>query len=389
MFLSLLVPLSLLVLLEFIIIGTINTDPSWELWAYLLIAVTGYLGAVLGLPTLSTRPLDRNSFSNFLIGFSLIALTQKVILTLFFAVIMLGSFFFSEGLIVHAYAAVFIISLVVVIAMIYGITYGKYRYVTEDVALSFIDLPTDLEGLNVVHISDIHAGTWDSIAGVKKGIKLIQDQNPDLILFTGDLVNTNKDEIDPFIHLFASLEARYGKYAVLGNHDYYGQPRERELRPAYYEDLYSKYDRMGFDLMLNDSRTIDIGSDKLHIVGVENWGHGRYFPKRGDLDEALSNVPEDEFIILMSHDPSHWNLKVKIHPRFIPLTLSGHTHGMQFGINLPFFKWSPVQYRYKQWMGLYESEGRQLYVNRGFGLLGYPGRVGMSPEVTVLRLKKA
>jgi len=145
---------------------------------------------------------------------------------------------------------------------------------------------------------------------------------------------------------------------------------------------------MGFDLIRNDSRILDINDDQLAIVGVENWGHGRYFPKRGDLDQAFTKVPYDLCAILMSHDPSHWDIKVRPYERQVPLTLSGHTHGMQFGINLPFFKWSPVQFRYKRWMGLYQDNGEQLYVNRGFGILGYPGRVGMSPEVTLLTLRK-
>lgn len=382
------IPLSLLALLEVTIVRSISSLQEGYLWTYLGISILGYIGGVLAITTRTNRPIDRPRMTNLLVGWSFIALVQKIVLLLLLLLVVISSYLLSDASVEIAKLVVFWVSLMVVAAMLYGITYGKYRYVVEEQDVFFSDLPRALDGLKVIQISDIHAGTWDSVAGVQKGIDLIKAQDPDLILFTGDLVNGNKDEIDPFIHLFASLKATHGKYAVLGNHDYYGQPRERELRPAYYEDLYRKYEDMGFDLINNDSRSIDIGGERLYIAGVENWGHGKYFPKRGDIDKAMINVPEEAFTILMSHDPSHWDLHVKNHRRKIPLTLSGHTHGMQFGINLPFLKWSPVQYRYKHWMGLYESEGRRLYVNRGFGLLAYPGRVGMSPEVTVLHFRK-
>jgi len=259
----------------------------------------------------------------------------------------------------------------------------------EEVDVSFKDLPEVFDGFRILHITDIHSGTWDSVQGVEKGIRLIEEQEADMIVFTGDLVNTNKDEINPFIHLFKRLNAPCGKYAILGNHDYYGQPRDRALRKAYYDDFFSKYKEMGFDLILNDSREIRKRDDSFQLVGVENWGSGRFFPKKGDLDIATNNIGKDDFTILLSHDPSHWDLKALDHPQHYHLTLSGHTHGMQFGINLPFFKWSPVQYRYKRWMGLYHEAGQYLYVNRGFGILGFPGRVGMSPEVAVIHLRKA
>jgi len=282
---------------------------------------------------------------------------------------------------------VFGVSILPFLAMIYGIIWGKYRYVVEHVTVDYESLPDSFDGLKIVQISDVHSGTWDSLKGVERGIRLIEEQEPDVIVFTGDLVNADKDEIDPFMHLFARLSAPKGKFAVLGNHDYYGQPRDKSQRQAYYDDFFAKYKKMGFDLILNDSRIITKGSDEINLIGVENWGSGRYFPKRGDLDLATQKVKNGAFSILLSHDPSHWTLKVQPHTHHFHLTLSGHTHGRQFGINLPFFKWSPVQYRYKQWMGLYEQAGQYLYVNRGFGLLAYPGRVGMSPEVTLITLR--
>jgi len=252
----------------------------------------------------------------------------------------------------------------------------------------FPDLPQAFDGFKIVQISDVHSGSWDSVKQVQRGINIIAGQQADMIVFTGDMVNTNKDEIDPYIHLFAELEAPFGKYAILGNHDYYGQPREANLRPAYYEDFFHKFKQMGWDLILNDNRTISKEEESIKLLGVENWGEGRYFPKRGDLDQALQGVSKDDFTVLLSHDPTHWDHHVKGHDKHIHLTLSGHTHGMQFGINLKWLKWSPVQYRYKKWIGTYEERGQKLYINRGFGYLAFPGRVGMWPEITVITLKR-
>jgi predicted MPP superfamily phosphohydrolase len=217
---------------------------------------------------------------------------------------------------------------------------------------------------------------------------MIQDQKPDMILFTGDLVNQDKDEINPYISLFGKLVAPFGKYAVLGNHDYYGQPSNKSERKAYWDDFFEKYKEMGFDLIMNDHRYINKENQRIALIGVENWGGGRWFPKKGDLDKALNGVSTEEFCLLMSHDPTHWDEKVLPHERHIDLTLSGHTHGMQFGINLKGLRWSPVKYRYKKWIGLHEEKGQKLYINRGFGFLGFPGRVGMWPEITIITLEK-
>jgi hypothetical protein len=272
------------------------------------------------------------------------------------------------------------------LSMLYGITKGKYRYTVERLSLAFSNLPKSFDGLKIVQISDIHSGSFDSKDSVIKGIQMINDLKPDLILFTGDLVNSLSQEIDPYIDVFAKLDAKYGKYAILGNHDYYGIPSDGSSE-AYVRDFHAKYAKMGFNLLKNDKATLEFGVDKIHILGVENWGAGRFFQKYGDLDACLKEVNNEDFAILMSHDPTHWSQKVLDHPRHIPLTLSGHTHGMQFGIDIPGFKWSPVKYRYKHWAGLYHEQGQYLYVNRGFGFLGFPGRVGMWPEITLLELK--
>lgn len=273
------------------------------------------------------------------------------------------------------------------LGMIYSFTKGKYAYVVDRVKLQFSDLPKSFHGLKVVQISDIHAGSYEGTEGVAKGVEMINELNPDIILYTGDLINHDKDEIDPFIPIFSKLKSKYGTYAVLGNHDYYGFRRmeDEEAKEQYKLAFYEKFKQLGFTLLNNDHRFIELEGEKICITGVENWGRGRWWPKEGDLDIALP--AEELFTILLSHDPTHWEDKVLTHPRHIPLTLSGHTHGFQFGVNFKNFKWSPAQYRYKRWMGLYEEKNQYLYINRGFGFLAMPGRVGMTPEITLFTLE--
>ena len=274
--------------------------------------------------------------------------------------------------------------------MLYGITRGKYHFKVEALELFFDDLPPAFDGYKIVQISDIHAGSFDNVAAVSRGVAMINAEQADVVLFTGDLINSEKDEVDPYIDVFNKIESKEGTYAVLGNHDYYGLYGIPESeQESYWSDLLTKIDRMGFRLLNNTAVSLQRGNQNIQLLGVENWGAGRWFPKKGDLDAALSGVASDDFCVLMSHDPTHWDEKVLSHTKKIHLTLSGHTHGMQFGINLPGFKWSPVKYRYPRWMGLYEEEGQKLYVNRGFGVLGFPGRVGMWPEITSITLRRA
>lgn len=274
--------------------------------------------------------------------------------------------------------------------MLYGITKGKYKYTVEKITLSFKDLPSAFDGFKIVQISDIHSGSFDNKEKVRSGIDKINELNPDIVCFTGDLVNAEKEEIDPYIDVFAAIRAKFGKYAILGNHDYYGSwdRNDKKAEQRYFEDFFKKFKLMGFDLLNNENRQISVDSQNIHLIGVENWGAGRWFPKRGDLDKAVSGIDSNGFKILMSHDPTHWDEKVLNHPSHIHITLSGHTHGFQFGFQLPGFKWSPAQYRYKKWLGLYQEGDKYLYVNRGFGFLGFPGRVGMWPEITLIELKK-
>ncbi len=300
------------------------------------------------------------------------------------------------------------------LGVLYGVTFGKYNFRVIRKTLFFDDLPSEFDGFTITQISDIHSGSFeDDKQKIEYAIDLINEQQSDLFLFTGDLVNNIASEMTPWIETFKKIKAPYGKMSVMGNHDYgmYGRFSDDEeennrLRRQNLHDFYAVHKALGFDLLRNESRSIEKGEQKINIVGVENWGASAYFPKKGNLKEATQTVGKNEFNILMSHDPSHFDFKEaqyrsakdrkKAHDekpiiefeKKMHLTLSGHTHGAQMGIEIPGFKWSPVQYFYKKWAGLYEEAGRYLYVNRGFGFLGFPGRIGMWPEITVFELRK-
>lgn len=276
------------------------------------------------------------------------------------------------------------------LSMLYGITKGKYKYMVERVQLEFDDLPDAFDGFKLVQISDIHAGSFDNHDKVAIGIEKINDLDPDLVCFTGDLVNFEKEEIDPYIDVFSQIRAKYGKYATLGNHDYLGSfdRNDPTAEKQYFDDFEHKLQKMGFELLNNTHRKLSVKGQSIHIIGVENWGKEKWFPKKGDLDQAVAGMDEDTFNVLLSHDPTHWDEKVKQYDKKMHLTLSGHTHGFQFGVQLKHFQWSPAEYRYEKWAGLYTENDRHLYVNRGFGFLGFPGRVGMWPEITLFELHK-
>ncbi|WP_026810297.1 metallophosphoesterase [Arenibacter latericius] len=275
-------------------------------------------------------------------------------------------------------------------SLLYGMYKGKYNFKVLKYQLEFEDLPDSFDGYQISQISDLHCGSFDSRKKIEYGVDLINKQNSDLLLFTGDMVNNKAEEMLPWKDLIASLKAKDGKYSVLGNHDYgdYVEWDSEELKSNNLEELKDFQREMGFHLLLNESRYLTKGDDKIALVGVENWGRGG-FKKAGDLNKATENIKEKDFKILMSHDPSHWEDEVLKHPYHYHLTLSGHTHGMQFGIEIPgWVKWSPAKWRYKYWAGVYEEMGQLINVNRGFGFLGYPGRVGIWPEITVITLKK-
>lgn len=275
-------------------------------------------------------------------------------------------------------------------ALLYGMVKGKYNFKVLKYNLEFDDLPSSFDGYQITQISDVHSGSFDNREKIEYAIDLINRQKSDLLLFTGDMVNNMAEEMLPWKGLFSTLNAKDGKFSVLGNHDYgdYVEWETEEAKSKNLTDLKNLQKEMGFDLLLNDSRYLQKGEDKIALIGVENWGRGG-FKKAGDLKKAASKINKDDFKILMSHDPSHWEDQVLKDDYHYHLTLSGHTHGMQFGIEIPgWIKWSPAKWRYKYWAGVYEELGQTINVNRGFGFLGYPGRVGIWPEITVITLKK-
>lgn len=268
-----------------------------------------------------------------------------------------------------------------------GIIFGKYRHTVRKVKLRFKNLPESFKGYKIVQISDVHSGSFFNHQKLQKAIDLINEQDADVVLFTGDMVNNYADEFKPFIPLFKSIKAKDGKFSILGNHDYgdYGAWNSREEKAQNIPTLKNYQAEAGFKLLRNENIALEKNGEKIYLLGVENWGI-KPFPQYGDLDKALKGVPEDAIKVLMSHDPTHFDEVVKKHKTHVHLTLSGHTHGMQFGLDLKNIKWSPVKFKYKKWADLYESEGKYLYVNRGFGVIAYPGRVGINPEITVLEL---
>jgi len=275
-------------------------------------------------------------------------------------------------------------------ALLYGMIKGKYNFKVLKYELEFADLPEAFDGFTMTQISDIHSGSFDNKNKISYAVDLINQQDSDAIFFTGDLVNNVADEMDDWKELFSNLSAKEGVFSVLGNHDYgdYVRWNSKEEKLKNLDKLKKIQSEMGWNLLLNENFYIKRKNQKIAIVGVENWGENG-FKQAGDLDVACKNINNSDFKVLLSHDPSHWKSRVKDDDRNFQLTLSGHTHGMQFGIEIPgWIKWSPVKYRYENWAGIYEEKGRFINVNRGFGFLGYPGRVGIWPEITVIKLKK-
>ncbi len=279
-------------------------------------------------------------------------------------------------------------------AISYGVLRGAYNFKVHHIDLPIHQLPPAFEGLRIAQISDVHAGTFIFKSGVKKGVKLLMEQNADVIFFTGDLINHKISEVDPYLDVFNKIQAPLGVYAILGNHDY----KHPKLRPSKEEQethigqLSNVItEQLGWDLLMNENRVLEKEGQRLAIIGVENWGDLRWMPREANLDKALEGVEEESVKLLLSHDPSHWNKIVTTNDKYkdIDVTFAGHTHGMQFGIEWGKIKWSPVQYYYKQWAGLYEKKDQFIYVNRGFGCVAFPGRIGIPPEITVFTLKNA
>ncbi len=380
------------------------TKTRWVLFTYVLISLATVLFIFYQF-TKFDRSVGQTPMTMITLGLLLLILIPKLIITLFMAVedilrLIIGSrnyfanydkeaSFLPERRRFVSQLALGIAS-VPFLSLIYGMTIGKYNFKVIKQQIFFPDLPDAFDGFQITQISDIHSGSFDNPEKIKYAIDLVNEQNSDLILFTGDIVNTHAKEMHPWIETFNKIHRHeYGKFSVLGNHDYgeYVDWPNEAAKDENFKAIKNLYGQIGFNLLLNQNVKIKKGKDEIALVGVENWGV--HFKKVGNLNKASEGLEKADFKILMSHDPSHWDAEINKHPKDFHLTLSGHTHGLQFGIEIPgFFKWSPAQYVYKQWAGLYETEGKYIYVNRGFGFHAYPGRVGIMPEITVITLKK-
>lgn len=284
-------------------------------------------------------------------------------------------------------------TIVPAISFLYGMVSGAYKYRVHRVKVKSPNLPEAFNGFKIAQLSDIHSGSFLSSDPLVKAFGIVMDQKPDMILFTGDLVNNESTETEPHLESYKMLKAPYGVYSCLGNHDYgdYKEWESPEAKVQNLEDLKGVHASSGWRLLMNEHVPIEKDGQKIALLGIENWGGNLRFPRYGKLDNAHAGTENYPFKILLSHDPSHWDVQVSQEAKYkdIDLTLSGHTHGMQFGIEIPGFKWSPVQYIYKHWAGLYKQDNQYLYVNRGLGFLGYPGRLGIWPEITIIELERA
>ncbi len=273
-------------------------------------------------------------------------------------------------------------------SLVYGFS-NKYNYQVKKLKLSFDNLPASFNGLKIVHFSDVHSGSFTNKKAVMHGVEKIMAQNADLIIFSGDLVNNMATEMQEYMDIFSKIKAPLGVYSTLGNHDYgdyVSWPVEGLSKQQNLIDLAKVHAALGWRLLMNEHVVLERNGEEIALIGIENWSNKARFPKYGDLEKAYAGTEKYPFKLLISHDPSHWDAKVRPQYSDIDLMFSGHTHGMQFGVEIPGFKWSPVQYVYKEWAGLYEKGKQKLYVNRGFGFIGYPGRVGILPEITVMEL---
>jgi predicted MPP superfamily phosphohydrolase len=270
---------------------------------------------------------------------------------------------------------------------VYGFS-NKYNYKLKRIKLTYNNLPNGFKGLKIIHISDIHSGSFSDKQAVQRGVDMVLKENADLVLFTGDLVNDHAEEMVNYKDVFNKIKAPMGVFSTLGNHDYgdYVKWDTPLAKKQNLENLKDVHRQMGWRLLMNEHVALERNGDAIALLGIENWGAKANFPKYGKMNLAYPGAEKYAFKILMSHDPSHWDAEVRPNYADIDLMLSGHTHGMQFGLETPFFKWSPVQWMYRQWAGLYEEGNQKLYVNRGYGFIGYPGRVGILPEITLIEL---
>lgn len=380
------------------------TKERWILIAYQVISLLIFVYLIYSFSQFDKRT-GQNKQTLFTMGLLLITLLPKLLI----AIILLGEDIFRMfATVINYFTQVdnikeaiperrkFVSQVAIMVALIpfssllYGMTKGKYNFKVIRQTIFFPDLPDSFDGTTITQISDVHSGSFDNPEKISYAIDLINEQQSDIVLFTGDIVNTHAEEMHPWIETFRKIKTpTLGKYSVLGNHDYgeYVDWPSQKAKDENFKAIKDLHRQIDFRLLLNENVKIKKGSDEIALVGVENWGVK--FKQAGDLNKASEGLVKEDFKILMSHDPSHWDAEVKQHDKHFHLTLSGHTHGLQFGIEIPgIIKWSPIEYVYKQWAGLYEEVGKYVYVNRGFGFHAYPGRVGIWPEITVIELKK-
>jgi predicted MPP superfamily phosphohydrolase len=378
----------------------------WRLlltWGYLTISVAVTATFVIGIFTDTSHGLTH--FHSWALSVFMAFFVSKIVFVIVLSLGDLGRFIVGigqnigkpSGQTTHPYfpnRRKFISEIAVLLAALpftsffYAMFRGKYDYKVHRHNVYFKNLPAEFDGFTITQISDIHSGSFDNTDALQKGIDLVKSQKSDLFVFTGDMVNNMADEIEPYMERFAQIKAPYGQYSILGNHDYadYIQWDSPQAKQANLDKLKQHHKEMGYRLLLDEAIPLEKNGQRIYLLGVENWGHG--FIQAGDLDRALKGVDKDAFKVLLSHDPTHWEEKIRYHDTRVDLTLSGHTHGAQFGIETAGFRWSPVQYRYLQWAGFAQHKDRKLYVNRGFGFLAFSGRLGIWPEITVLTLKK-
>ena len=373
-------------------------------YGYLLIAVGVTLVFIFGFGSFSTAK-GMTPLHEWVLSIFLTFLITKIFFVLILFLGDIGRLFYGivrdftkpKGTVIRPFfparrkfitEAAILVAAIPFTGLLYAMFKGKYDYRVHRQTLYYTDLPEAFDGFTITQISDIHSGSFDNTAAMQRGIDLAKAQKSDLFVFTGDLVNNAAWEIEPYLNNFSQLRAPFGQYSILGNHDYgdYIEWQSNAEKDANLDKLKEHHKTLGYRLLLDENVVLEKGGQKISLIGVQNWGRG--FIQIGDLDKALKGVDKDAFKILLSHDPTHWEEKVRYNPANIHLTLAGHTHGAQFGVETAGFRWSPVQYRYLDWAGLVNEQDRYLYVNRGFGFLAFSGRLGIWPEVTVITLKK-
>lgn len=364
-------------------------------WAVILTSLCSLIYALAGMQSRGTGTFFKIATHAFLMLFvstllfviNLLLEDIYRVLAGFFNLILAGNFLLPSRnpFLIDLGIGIFFVSIAL---FLYGMLKGKYAYRVIKHKLYFKDLPEAFDGLTITQISDVHAGSFTNPKAVQRGIDMIKAQKSDLFVFTGDLVNNKAEEIKPWIGHFSQIKSPFGQFSILGNHDYgdYVKWESDLAKKGNLEQLKKYHQELGFRLLLDEHVELHKDGQKIILAGIENWGLG--FGEKGDLAKALLGTTHEEFKILLSHDPSHWEAQVKNNPNKIQLALAGHTHGMQFGIEAFGIKWSPVKFRYKHWAGIKKENGRVLNVNRGFGFIGFSGRVGIWPEITVIELKK-